>query len=268
MKIKHILILFVLPFFFAACEKDDVIPEEEINLVSITKADSKSDNFNVELLAEQTLFQGFNKLYFKIKKNADGNQITQASVSILPRMHMTMMTHAAPFENPENIVNENGYFEGAAVFIMPSNPDEGWDLRVAIDSDGIKDTTYLIIPEVIGLDEAREFSVVSDTDGKTYFISLLEPSEPEVGLNDIEFTVHYRENMMSFPAAENLSITIEPEMPSMGHGSPNNVNPTHKGNGHYKGEVNFTMTGWWQVNIDVSKEGEPIGNDLSFDVTF
>jgi hypothetical protein len=268
MKTKHILILLLFPLLFTACEKDDEMPEEEINLMSIAKADSKSDNFNVELLAEQILFQGYNKLYLSIKKNTDESQVTQASISILPLMHMTSMTHAAPFENPEDIVNENGYFEGASIFIMPSNPDEGWKLRVAIDAGGIKDTTYLTIPEVTSLDEAREFSVVSEADGKTYFISLLEPSKPEVGINDIEFTVHYRENMMSFPAAENLSITIEPEMPSMGHGSPNNVNPTHIGNGHYKGKVNFTMTGWWRVNIDVSKDGEPIGNDLSFDVTF
>lgn len=268
MKIKHILILFLLTFFFAACEKDDEMPEEEINLQSIVEANSESGIFNVELKAEQTLFQGYNKLYFNMKKNSDNSQITQASVSLLPMMHMTMMTHAAPFENPESTVNKNGFFEGAAVFIMPGNPDEGWELRVAIDAGGIKDTTYLTIPEVTSLDEAREFSVVSEADGKTYFISLLEPSEPEVGMNDIEFTVHFRENMMSFPAAENLSISIEPEMPSMGHGSPNNINPTHIGNGHYKGKVNFTMTGWWRVNIDVSKEGEPIGNDLSFDVTF
>lgn len=268
MKLKYILILFIFPLFFAACEKDDEVPKEEINLVSIAKTDSDAGIFNVELMAEQALFQGYNKLYFNIKKNADKSQVTQASVSLLPMMHMTTMTHAAPFENPGNTVDKNGHFEGAAVFIMPGNPDEGWDLRVAIDADGTKDTTYLTIPEVTGLEEAREFSVVSEVDEKTYFISLLEPSEPEVGINNIEFTVHYKESMMSFPAAEDLAISIEPEMPSMGHGSPNNVTPTHVGNGHYQGQVNFTMTGWWRVNIEVSKNGQSIGEDLSFDITF
>jgi hypothetical protein len=268
MKIKHILIIFTLTFFFTSCEKDDELPEDTIDLISITNANSESGDFNVELLAEKALFQGYNKLYFNIKKNADESEVEQASVSLLPIMHMSMMTHAAPFENPESTTDEYGYFEGAVVFIMPSNPDEGWELRVAVDVEGIKDTAYLAIPEVISLEEEREFNVVSELDGKTYFISLLEPSEPEVGINDIEFTVHYRENMMSFPAAENLSITIEPEMPSMGHGSPNNVNPTYMGNGHYKGKVNFTMTGWWRVNIEVSNDGQPIGDDLSFDITF
>jgi len=56
---------------------------------------------------------------------------------------------------------------------------------------------------------------------------------------------------------------MEPEMPAMGHGSPNNVNPVAIGNGHYKGKVNFTMTGLWQVNLDFM-----MGADLADDTQF
>jgi hypothetical protein len=265
---KQILILFVLTLSLAACEKDEDPAPEEVNLQSVVKAGSEAGHFTVELLAKETLFQGYNKLYLDIRKNSGNSRVTQASVSLLPLMHMTMMTHAAPVENPKNTANDDGYFEGAVVFIMPSNPDEGWTLEVAIDAGGQKDTVLLTIPVVNSLEEAREFNVVSESAGKTYFISLTEPSMPKVGLNDIGFTIHYRENMMSFPAAEDLSVTIEPEMPSMNHGSPNNVNPVHTGNGHYKGKVNFTMTGWWRVNIEVFKDGQPIGENLSFDLTF
>ncbi len=265
---KHILFLFALTLFVAACEKDDDQIPEEVNLLSITKAGSGAGHFNVELRAKEPLFQGYNKLYFDIRRSSGNSRVTQASVTLLPLMHMTMMTHAAPFENPVNMPNEDGLFEGAVVFIMPSNPEEGWTLEVAIDSEGEKDTVNLTIPEVRSLEEVREFSVVSQVDGKTYFISLPEPSTPKVGINDIGFTIHFRENMLSFPAAEDLSVVIEPEMPSMNHGSPNNVNPVHTGNGHYKGKVNFTMTGWWRVNIDVSKDGQAIGENLSFDITF
>lgn len=265
---KHILFLFALTLFFAACEKDEENIHEETSLQSIAKANTEAGYFNVELLAAEVLFQGYNKLYFDIRKNSDNSHVAQASVTLLPLMHMTTMTHAAPVENPGTTPNDDGYFEGAVVFIMPSNPDEGWTLEVAIDAGGQKDTVDLTIPEVNSLEEAREFSVVSEADGKTYFISLTEPSMPEVGTNDIEFTIHYRENMMSFPAAGDLAVTIEPEMPSMDHGSPNNVNPVHTGNGHYKGKVNFTMTGWWRVNIGLSKDGQAIGEDLSFDITF
>ena len=47
--------------------------------------------------------------------------------------------------------------------------------------------------------------------------------------------------MMSWPADSSLSVTITPEMPSMGHGSPNNINPVHVGKGHYKGKVNLIL---------------------------
>lgn len=265
---KQIFILFAFALLFAACENEEDNIPEEMNLQPVVKANSEAGHFSVELMAKETLFQGYNKLYLDIRKSSGNSRVTQASVKLLPLMHMTTMTHAAPVENPPASASDEGYFEGAVVFIMPSNPDEGWTLELAIDAEGQKDTVDLTIPEVKSLEEAREFNVMSEATGKTYFVSLIEPSVPKVGMNEIEFTVHYRENMLSFPAAEDLSIAIEPEMPSMNHGSPNNVNPVHTGNGHYKGQVNFTMTGWWRVNIDLSQGGQAIGENLSFDITF
>lgn len=265
---KQIFILFAFALLFAACGKDEDNIPEEMNLQPVVKANSEAGHFSVELMAKETPFQGYNKLYLDIRESSGNSRVTQASVQLLPLMHMTTMIHAAPVENPLPAAGDEGYFEGAVVFIMPSNPDEGWTLEVAIDAEGQKDTVDLTIPEVKGLEETREFNVLSETEGKTYFVSLVEPSAPKVGLNDIEFTVHYRGNMMSFPAAEDLSVAIEPEMPSMNHGSPNNANPVHTGNGHYKGKVNFTMTGWWRVNIGLSKGGQAIGENLSFDITF
>lgn len=53
----------------------------------------------------------------------------------------------------------------------------------------------------------------------------------------------------------------------MGHGSPNNVNPTNSGKGHYKGKVNFTMAGDWRINLDIYKNGAVVDTSLYFDVT-
>jgi hypothetical protein len=57
-------------------------------------------------------------------------------------------------------------------------------------------------------------------------------------------------------------------MPSMGHGSPNNVNPVHTSNGHYLGKVNFTMSGFWRVHLTIKKNGVLLSNDQYFDITF
>jgi len=176
--------------------------------------------------------------------------------------------HAAPFENPETNANSDELFEGAIVFIMPSMQNMNWTLDVAISSNGMIDTVNLIIPKVKMFDEPRKISVVSDIDSAKYFISIVEPLTPEVGINNFEITVHVKESMMNFPAVTDLTIEIEPEMPSMGHGSPNNVNPIHVSNGHYVGEVNFTMTGWWKVNLTVYKDGVLVTDNAYFDITF
>jgi hypothetical protein len=94
------------------------------------------------------------------------------------------------------------------------------------------------------------------------------PKEWKVGNNPFEVTVHRMESMMSFPAATDLAIEIIPEMPSMGHGSPNNVNPVHIANGHYLGSVNFTMTGEWRINLIIKKGDRTITKKAWFDIAF
>ena len=74
---------------------------------------------------------------------------------------------------------------------------------------------------------------------------------------------------MSWPYEPYLVVEIDPEMPAMNHGSPNNVNPVHIGNGHYKGVANFTMTGWWRINLVIKDgEGNVLTDDSYLDITF
>ena len=63
---------------------------------------------------------------------------------------------------------------------------------------------------------------------------------------------------------DDLTLEITPEMPTMGHGSPGNVNPTPQGNGHYLGTVNFTMSGPWTVTV-VAKRGEAVLGEVVFE---
>jgi copper chaperone NosL len=49
-----------------------------------------------------------------------------------------------------------------------------------------------------------------------------------------------------------LQIEIEPWMPSMHHGSPNNVQPRPLGEGRYEGQIHFTMAGHWVVHVTVN----------------
>ena len=86
-------------------------------------------------------------------------------------------------------------------------------------------------------------------------------------MNPFEITVHVKESMMSFPPVKDLTVNMTPSMPSMGHGSPNNVDPVHLVDGHYKGEVNFTMTGDWRIDLILNQGSNKLA-ETQFDLFF
>ncbi len=267
MKSQYLIIILPLLALLASCSDDDNPAGDNNELITLATNYSKAGNYQVGLMSAATLETGYNKIYLDVKSTATGEQVPEASINLLPMMNMTSMSHSAPVEDPANTPDDDGYYEGAVVFTMPGNEDESWTMAVAINQNGVPDTVNFDL-SVTSPDEARIVSFVSPLDGKSYFISLVEPSAPVVGLNDIELTVHYKESMINFPADDDVAITIYPEMPSMGHSSPNNVDPVSTGNGHYKGTVNFTMTGWWRINLTLSKNDELMSDELYFDVTF
>ena len=108
----------------------------------------------------------------------------------------------------------------------------------------------------------KSFSLGDDN----YFVSLVQPFAPKVGINDFELATHKKQSMMSWPFADSFSITAEPEMPDMGHGSPNNVDPVHISNGHYVGKINFTMDGYWNIKLRLETAGQ--FHEMDFDIRF
>jgi hypothetical protein len=251
-----------------ACKKEDNSPAAGEKKVLISRTDSDNGLFTVSLLADDTLFAGYNRLYFDVTDKSSGDRPDIADIVLYPRMHMVSMIHAAPVENPDNNSDSNGYFEGAVTFVMPDNPDEHWSLGATVSSGGKTDSLSFSIPVVRSLSESRIVNVISPLNGKTYFFALLQPASPGVGMNDLEFGAWYRQDMMHFPAANDLTLSFVPEMPSMGHSSPNNVNPVYQGDGHYTGKVNFTMTGWWRINLTVEQNTQMLSDSLSFNITF
>lgn len=228
----------------------------------------------VEIWAKQNFFVGYNNLMVVLYDSLNlKEKITDAHIHFMPVMTMGMdgmtMQHACPVENPDETA-VNDVFKGAVAFIMATATDGNWKLGVTVhnhkyDKEGEADFDITV--------DNPATSVLSvftsqSADSSKLVLSLLQPAAPKVGMNDIEFTIHKKESMMSFPADDSYTIEITPEMPSMGHGSPNNVNPVNSGNGHYKGKVNFTMTGEWKVNVAVKKDGTTISKNAYFNITF
>jgi hypothetical protein len=263
----------------AGCKKDDdeiiipppVIPTPVDDLVLVGSGTSADADLDIKLYADQKLFVGYNKIYTVLLEKGTMKQVKSAQVTYIPMMDMvTGVTHACPTENPETTDPKDGLFEGAAIFIMPTSEMGAWRFGVHVinNANGMEGEVDIDIA-VVNPADARVFSFESPVDLKKIFITLAEPSKPEVGMNDLVVMAHVKASMTSFPPIENLNIEFEPTMPSMGHGSPNNENPVHMLNGHYQGVVNFTMNGFWRLDMTIKDDMNVIIDDThSFDVNF
>ena len=252
-------------FFTTGCDKKDNTPTPTANYQKIAEGTADGTDLKVEIYSNSELTTGYNHIYVALF-DAAGKRIEQGSIDFKPLMDMGMMKHASPIENPTSDQAVDGYFPGAVVFTMPSGDMGSWTLGVQVQANG-KTGTF---PAPVTIKEpavSRLKSFVSKTDGTRYYVAYLQPQQPKIGINDMEVAVYQMNTMMDFPAVTNLTLALEPEMPTMGHGSPNNVNPTHTDNGHYKGKVNFTMTGLWYLHLTLNDATGEAGK-LHFEVNF
>ena len=271
--LKIVPVLFVSILLFSCTKEKDVVTNPLDGLTKLKEGYAIGAEAKVELWGKKNFFVGYNNIVVVLYDSLHPTvKITDAHIHFEPLMTMGMggmtMQHASPIENPdEAAVNE--VFPGAVVFTMPTTMDGSWKLGVAVhnhlyDKEG--DASFDITVDNPTPSVCTVFTSQS-VDSSKLILSLLEPAAPKVGMNDIEFTIHRKASMMDFPADDSYTIEITPEMPSMGHGSPNNENPVNTGNGHYKGKVNFTMTGEWKVNVVVKKNGAIISKNLYFTIT-
>ena len=255
-------------FVFSACSKSDLPePSPTANLIKISEGYAIGAGAKVEVYATSAIIStGYNKFYLVVKDSITGNYIEQANISLNPMMDMGMMQHSSPFENPASNQAVNKLFPCSVVFIMPSTAGS-WTVKINVVVNN-KSGSLTIPVNVIEPAKSKMKSFTALHNNGKYFIALIDPSTPKIGINDMELVVFKKESMMSFPADNSFAITLAPEMPTMGHGSPNNVNPVSVGNGHYKGKVNFTMSGYWKLNLDF-KVGDQIADSTQFfDIEF
>lgn len=231
--------------------------------------DMSDPAYQLELYMSENPFVGYNHVAVRLVRKDMEQVVENARIMFRPMMDMGTMMHSAPFEQPEYDAGLKAHM-GSATFIMPGGMAGSWSFNVmaGLNTD-ITDTISFDI-DVISKTEARLYSFISAADSNTaYFVALAEPRNPKVGLNDLSLMIYYRENMMSFPAATDLQIEMEPEMPTMGHGSVDNVHPVHQENGRYNGKVNFNMPGYWKINLAIRNgQNEMLDDDGFFNVTF
>ena len=265
---------FLISILIVSCNNDEPpIDPNQVHYFKVGEVVSSGSSFSVEFHATDSLFVGYNKTYFKITDKITGLSVKNATLEMHPLMDMVTFSHACPVENPVDSLTSDGYFEGAILFSMVGT--NSWSLTLDISANGKSETALFSIDKVKFTNPVMKIVVIDSlsTGAGTwtitkYPISLIAPAKWKVGNNPFEITVHRMASMMSFPYCSDLTIEITPEMPSMGHGSPNNVNPVSIGKGHYLGAVNFTMTGDWRVNMVLKKGERILSKKTYFDINF
>lgn len=262
--------LFAMSIIMVSCSKEDAaVTDPTKNLTMQAEGYATGAAAKVVLYSQSaTLYSGYNKFYIALYDSATGQRITNADVQIMPMMDMGTMMHSTPYENPASSNAVDQLFPCKTVFIM-SSMGGSWTLKVTVQVAGSAKTGSITIPLTVAEPaKARVKSFTAAHDGGKYFVSLMEPSDWKVGINDMEIAIYKRASMMSFPADSSLSVILTPEMPTMGHGSPNNINPVHNGSGYYRGKVNFTMTGLWRLNLDFMAGAAVADSTQFFEVQF
>jgi hypothetical protein len=271
---KTLIVLSTIMFSFS-CKKNSVIPQETpINPTATEHLTKIGETYIIGANAKAVIYSskpfetGYNEIYVALFDSTDGSQLSNGHFEIMPMMNMGTMQHNCPVENTEDTTTTNGYFKSAVVFSMAGNSSQ-WSLKLMFHNHKYNlEGEGTLGVNVIASSPSRFVSIVVPLDSNvSVFISLVNLTKPQVGVNDFEITLHKRASMMSFPSIDNYSVEVVPEMPSMGHGSPNNINPTLISNGHYAGKVNFTMTGLWRIHINLYKNSVLISNDQYFETT-
>ncbi len=274
MKINTIIAAILVVLTAYSCKNtEEPAPFEPFkDMVKIATAPTGSGAYKIDVYLKEDAFVGYNNLYLSVYDSASGEVASDWSASISTLM--TMMTdmgtmkHTCPLEQP--IYNsEMKAYEGAAMFVMPTTDMGTWQFTINYVNGNMEGE--LSFPIIVKEKENKAMiSFVSEADQTTkFFVAIIQPELPDVGINDFEIGIYTKESMMSFPAVDDYTVVIEPEMPSMGHGSPDNVDPVSVGNGHYKGNVNFTMTGFWRVHMTITNTAnQVVVEDSYFDIEF
>lgn len=278
MKFKSIGLglLALLIWTFNACKKDTDDPPINnpsnndlpipANLVKVGETFITGAGTKAVVYAQRNLLTGYNQLYVALYDSADHARLNDGHFELITEMDMGMTSHSSPIEQDEEVNPADKLWNPAVVFIMEGT----WKLHLHfhnhknnLEGEGELNVvvTSPLIPQIY-------FFVIGADDSAKVFMSLLQPTQPKIGMNTFEITLHQMVSNDSFPAINDYTVEIIPEMVSMGHGSPDNVNPVLTGNGHYSGKVNFTMSGDWRVHIKLRKNGLLIDETHYFDFEF
>ncbi len=243
--------------FLASCSKDaDPVPDELDGLKLVASVENGSHVVDLYSVSGK-LATGYNEIFFQVK-NPNGSSLSNdTDVSWAPTMKMENTSHSCPASAITPVTGASSLFGGFIIFPMAGD----WELSFSHRIDGANYTSTGKV--AVQAAPGRIAESFQGTDGQKYVLTMIEPLKPATGSNDMTALLYRMKSMSDFEPVSGYTIKIEPRMPAMGHGSDNNVDLTLQ-DGIYKGKLSLSMTGDWQINLQVVNEkgdvikGEPV----------
>ncbi|MDR3705123.1 MAG: FixH family protein [Paludibacteraceae bacterium] len=278
------ILIIGLIFSLISCKKNDdntvdntssttdattgVAPAQEVaSLILKEIAEFTKGNYTFYLYRKTSagIITGYNEIYVQVKNNVSGNYVQDASLSWYPLLHKI----SAPASAISKVSGTNTIYKGYIIFLTSctDTATEYWQLTVNYTSGTdtlarASSKLYVTEPTYKRLNVLQ-----SAVDGQQYIIALVEPTTAVVGSDVITAYVYNTVSSYSFALVPNYKILIDPRMPDMANmGSSGNVNLSYdSATGLYKGTVNFSMTGYWEVGLILENASNQVllGNEIN-----
>ncbi|KGE12819.1 hypothetical protein DI53_3413 [Sphingobacterium deserti] len=261
--------MLVLGLLIASCTKDKTDYEaerddsvvEHVDFKEAATIDSNGYSIRIEAL-NGTFYKGYNPIRLKVTGGgANGNANVSAATFLPIKLSSTGSETSCPHQHHLSYQPEDAYFSGYCVFTEATTNAGVWELQISFAIDGKMITARQAISVQPQTNKNLNMTTFTGSDNEQYIIALIAPQKPTVSENELLAGI-YKFNKASEPtdnplAAAYVPVTgytlqLDPRMPepSMGnHSSPNNKDLVQDAAGHYRGVVNYTMTGNWTLNF-------------------
>ncbi len=251
--IKYLFPILCLVLSLTSCSTDDDDNNIEINPVAdlMMVKSITANNHTIEIYGKDNQFTlGYNEFSVRVKNNATDSYFENPTISWVPVMHMTAMSHSCP-RSALAISEFSTVAKGFIIFQMPGNDTEYWELTLTYEIDGTSYEAVERISVVAPADSMTRVSSFMGADDSRYVLAMVKPENPDVMVNDFTAALYKMENMMTFTPVADYMVGVDPRMPGMGnHSSPNNEDLTYNAATQmYDGKLSLTMTGYWKVNL-------------------
>jgi hypothetical protein len=239
-------------------------------MVKLGEGYLKGANAKVYMYAYQNLFVGFNTLYVATYDSTTGIRLNGGELYCLGvNTILGQNPRDCAKEELSNKVDSTQLFKVSLILDKPSSDSSNWTfVFMYTNSANGRNGIAMLTNTVAKTTDLRVLHVTKSTDSNEYVVAYIPPAKLKVGINDAEFVIHkYNKDIQSYREEQNLSTSMSLFMPTMGHGSPNNVSPIHTANGHYLGKSNFTMSGLWEIKLSLYKNTNLLSDPLIFNYT-